>query len=122
MESARAADRTDSGFMLGLVLIAAGIASLLERAHVFETISVSQWWPLLLIAIGLAKLRRPEERRRGWLFLGLGGWCLFVALTALTFSDTWPMLLLVWGAWMVWSGLGDVQRSVPGNRERSHAN
>ncbi len=118
----RETDRFGSGFVLGLVLIASGVSSLLERAHVFESITIGQWWPLLLIALGLVKLSgQPEERRRGWVFVGIGGWCLIVALSALTFSDTWPLLLMIWGGSMLWCDVQDSVRSLPGERESSHA-
>ena len=121
MESARAADRIGSGFVFGLVLIAAGISSLLERAHVFETISVGRWWPLLLVAVGLAKLTgQPEERRRGWLFLAIGGWCLIVALTPMTLGETWPLILMIWGGSIIWNGLTSGEPVTPGGGERSH--
>jgi LiaF transmembrane domain len=122
MNSARGTDRIGSSFVLGLVLIAAGVSSLLERAHVFASISIGQWWPLLVVVIGLAKLSgRPEERRRGWMFLGIGGWCLVVALTPLTFSDTWPLLLMLWGGSMIWCGLEDAAGPLADGRENSHA-
>ena len=114
MDSDRATGRIGAGFVFGLVLIASGISSLLERAHVFETITIGQWWPLVLVAIGLAKLKGPsEDRRGGWIFLGLGGWGLAIVFTSLTFSDTWPMVLLVWGASMIWSGLMDQEPTAP---------
>ena len=122
MTSART-DRIGPGFVFGLVLIGAGISSLLERAHVFEDISVGQWWPLLLLAVGLAKLTaQPGERRQGWIFLALGGWCLIVTLTPINFSETWPLILMVWGGSMIWSGLTEAERAVEPGRENSHVN
>jgi hypothetical protein len=91
--------------VIGLVLITAGISSLFERAHVFDRIELGQWWPLVPIIIGLSKLARNPERRGGWALLALGGWLLVITLTSLSFGETWPLLVMVWGASMIWQGL-----------------
>ena len=106
-------------FIIGALLITAGVSSLLERAHLLDEVELSQWWPLVLIAIGLAKLAGGTEHRTGaWLFLGVGGWLLISAIASIAVGDTWPLLLLVWGGATVWRALG--QHAEIG--EHSHVN
>jgi hypothetical protein len=101
MESGRIRAR----LVIGLVLVSAGISSLLERAHVFDQIELGQWWPLLPITAGLFQLARHPEQRGGWVLLALGGWLLGITLTSLRFGETWPLLVMVWGASLIWQGL-----------------
>jgi hypothetical protein len=116
MESRRIGAR----LVIGLVLITAGISSLLERAHVFDRIEFGQWWPLVPISIGLSKLARHPEQQGGWVLLALGGWLLVVTLTPLTFGETWPLLVMVWGASMIWQGPATHCASL--GKESSHVN
>ena len=117
MESRRIRAR----FVIGLLLITAGISSLLERAHVFDQIELGQWWPLIPITIGLSKLARHPEQPGGWVLLAIGGWLLVVTWTTLRFGETWPLLVMVWGASMIWRGLPGANRMSLG-QENSHAN
>ena len=120
MESAPQGDRMGPGFMFGLLLITAGLSSLLERARVLENVSVGLWWPIVPIGIGLAQIANRRTASGGWMMLGFGFWSLVVVLTPIDFAETWPLLLLVWGAYMTWRGLGgqDLRDS---SREETHA-
>jgi hypothetical protein len=92
--------RVGAGFAFGLVLIGAGVSSLLERAHVLDRITIGQWWPAVPLVVGFAKLAvgAEGERGEGWTFLAVAGWGLLVSLTSITIGQTWPALLLIWGA------------------------
>ena len=120
MESSRS-DRVGPGFVFGLLLIAAGLSSLLERAHVLENVSFGLWWPIVPIGIGLAQIANWRTGSAGWMTLGFGLWSLVVVLTPIDFAETWPLLLLVWGASMIWRGLGGNQDLRDCSREETHA-
>ncbi len=48
-----------------LIPIAVGLVMLLTNLGVLPTEWARQWWPVLLIAIGIAALVRPPSMRRG---------------------------------------------------------
>jgi hypothetical protein len=99
--------RPTRSFVVGLVLIAAGVSTLVERAHIFEHVGIWPWWPLALVAVGLARMASgPAARRRGWLLLGLGVCSLVATLTSISFAETWPLVLMIWGGSMIWRAAG----------------
>ena len=77
----------------GIALVALGTIFLLDKLDLFESIDLLQdWWPLLLIAFGLY---------RGAHFLtGVGVWLLIgeLELFGLSYSTSWPVILIVIGA------------------------
>jgi hypothetical protein len=110
--------RPTRGFIVGLVLIAAGVSTLVERAHLFEHVGVGRWWFLLLAAIGLVRIAGdPAERRRGWILAGVGAWGLAVTLTPLSFAETWPLALMIWGGSMIWRAVNKIENHAPLARE-----
>jgi len=102
----------------GLVLIAVGGALLLDRLAWVDFGGLGglwRYWPLIVIALGLAKLIDARSRRgRGsglWL-MGLGGWMLVSSLGLFGFGwhNSWPLLIIL-------VGLSVVLRSVFEDRE-----
>ncbi len=136
MESTRSANRVGPKLVFGILLMAAGLSSLLERLGVIDHFDLGRWWPLILVAIGAGKLTgQAPDRQQGWFFLGMGAWFLIITTTAVSFGDTWPVLLLLWGVSTIWSGLrkqdvargGDaavdsIARADEASRENSHVN
>jgi hypothetical protein len=60
---------------LGLVLIIVGLILALDSAGVLRTEGLGRWWPLVLIGVGVVKVRQPREdgqRAAGVAFLMLG--------------------------------------------------
>ncbi len=91
---------------LGLVLIAVGLVLTLETTGVLRTAGLGRWWPLLLIGIGIVKVRQPREdgqRAAGTAFLMVGG--LFLLTTILAFAHSWPLLLMGFGMFLLWQGV-----------------
>ena len=89
---------------IGLVIVALGIALLLDRAGVIDAFGRSNFWPFVIICIGLVKLaNRPENGRREggwWVFIGV--WLLLNELRVLRFGDSWPLFLVAIGVSIVW--------------------
>ena len=92
------------GLVFGTLIMALGIALLLDRAGVVHLFGYTSFWPFLIIAFGLLKLshRRADGRREG------AGWVLFGVLLLLNememlrFHDSWPLLFVAVGLGMVW--------------------
>jgi hypothetical protein len=100
------ASRTASGQMTaGLVLMAVGLAVLLERIGVVPLdFVVLRLWPLLIIAAGIGKLARPlpDGSRRGGLLVLIGVWFLLNELGIWQLGQSWPLFLIAYGLKMVW--------------------
>jgi hypothetical protein len=91
---------------LGLVLVAVGVILTLDSTGVFGTASPGRWWPLLLVGVGIVKVRQPREdgqRAVGVAFLLLGSVLQLMSVVATCCS--WPLLMVAFGAFLIWRGL-----------------
>ena len=96
--------------LMGLLVIAVGVLFTLENLGVVNAHDYFRYWPGGLIAIGALKLwqsRGGGGTLAGLLFILAGTWLLLESLEIVTVSlwDLWPMLLVFFGASMVWRGV-----------------
>jgi predicted membrane protein len=103
--------------LMGLLVIAVGVLFTLDNLDLVDARQYIRFWPVGLIAIGVLKLW--QSRGGGGTFAALlitlaGTWLLLESLVIVTvsFVDLWPMLLVLFGASLVWHG-------VRGRRERA---
>jgi hypothetical protein len=91
--------------VLGLAILALGALLALESLDVFHLhIRWSDYWPVILIVLGLSRLLRPWHRHRsgGFIMLFLGCWFLARNLTGYDLDRFFfPFLLLVVGGSLV---------------------
>jgi predicted membrane protein len=95
-----------SRIALALVLIAIGLVFSLDSTGVLGREGVGRWWPLLLIGVGIIKVRQPREdgqRAAGMAFLLLGG--LFQLTSLLVSASSWALLMVAFGAFLLWQGV-----------------
>lgn len=90
----------------GLVLVAFGLAYLVNRHDDAAVIGLWRYWPLVLIAFGIGNMLPPTGGRRfvdGLSQVLFGAWffATFEGLWGLTFGNSWPLLIIVAGAGMV---------------------
>jgi hypothetical protein len=92
--------------MWGIFLIILGVVFTLARMDVIDLHQWRTWWPLLMIAFGVARILAPGRARQkggGVTFVLVGVW--FYACTqhwyGLTFRNAWPILVVVAGVEMV---------------------
>ena len=80
----------------GLILIGAGVVLLVSDFHDL----VRVWWPMILVAIGAPRLFRRDTLWSGLWLIAIGVWFQSVRLHLfdLTFRNSWPLLLIVFGA------------------------
>lgn len=96
--------------VIGSFLLLAGAALLLENVGVIDIGPVWRFWPLILIGLGIARIRgastRNDQGAGLWLVL-LGLWFAvsIFQIGGLTFHDTWPALFIVIGVSMIWKSL-----------------
>ena len=95
------------GLIPGLVMIAVGTAFLLERFDFLSMRQVWRFWPMIVIAIGLGSLLRPEGGRRSVFLLLVGVWLQIsvLELWGLDFGDSWPLLIIFVGASFIFDSL-----------------
>lgn len=98
--------------VVGLLVIAAGVLLLLEKMRVIADVDVLDYWPVILIVLGIGKLLQPGldgYRRVFWgiIITAVGVLFLLNNLHYLHFwfDDLWPILIIVIGFEMIRGGL-----------------
>ena len=120
--------RNASRLFLGLVVITLGLAALLDNLGVIAIGSVWRFWPLIFVAVGLARLLRPADqpgRWAGFVFVLIGLWLLLdnLGLMPWRLRDLWPVILLLIGARLVWGAMsrGALRGPAPDSSSRVSA-
>lgn len=87
------------GLIPGLIMIFVGSLFLLERVDYISTARAWDFWPMILIAIGLTHVFSPRRGRRSIFLLMVGIWLQIsvLRLWGLDFGDSWPLLLIFIG-------------------------
>lgn len=85
-----------STVVTGLVLIIVGAVLLVAD---FQDV-IRDWWPMILVVIGAPRLFRRDTLWSGLWLIAIGAWFQAVRLHLfdLTFRNSWPLLLIVFGA------------------------
>jgi hypothetical protein len=100
--------RASHHLVFGLVVMAVGLLLTLDNLGIVEARSFWRYWPVILIALGLARMREGVARNGRPAGLGLvvvGTVLLLLELGLLRFRIIWPLVLLGIGASMVWRAL-----------------
>jgi hypothetical protein len=97
--------------IFGLTVILIGVAFTLDRLGIFDAGHLFDYWPMLLIAWGLARMlqgRRSQGFGFGLVVLVVGVWLLGqnLGFVHLRIREFWPFLLIVLGGFMVWRAIG----------------
>jgi len=112
------ASRVTPRLVLGVAILLAGIAFTLDNLGILEAGELLDYWPLVFVALGLAKLA-GVRRTGGWLSAGLWifvgvWWTLYnLAIVDLHPIDLWPVFLIVAGLFLVQRALRPGRRSEP---------
>lgn len=108
--------RLTPGLLAGVAIIVLGIIFVLTNLEVIDAEAVFDYlwdyWPVVLIGIGLLKLTQVS-RTRSWfapaIFILIGSWVLLYNLEVIDvdfFDMFWPLLLILLGTAMVRRALG----------------
>jgi hypothetical protein len=100
-------ERSHGQLGIGIFLLLAGIALLLDKFDILSVGPAWHFWPIIIIAIGLGHLidaHVAEEYRKAIWLLFLGCWLLIsqLHLFGLSFHNSWPILLIGVGVGMLW--------------------
>ena len=100
--------------LLGSAIALIGFAMLADRNDEWGLFFNINWWPFLLIFLGIAQMVAPGDRdggcgskRPGLWLLSIGAWGLIVEsqLFGFDYSNSWPLLIIALGADIVWKAL-----------------
>lgn len=108
--------RWDGRLLFGLVLLTFGVLLTLDQLDLMESGHILQWWPVILIAVGVVKLLGLGTTRHvvwGTMFTVFG--VLFLGDTLdrwnFEFWNFWPLVMIFIGASLLMKGL---RRGAPG--------
>ena len=97
-----------SGIIFGGLIVAIGLFLLLDNLHIIRARDVWQFWPLILVAFGLARIvesRSPARLLWGGLIAGVGALLFLDNLDLLPpfldFNVIWPVILIAFGGSML---------------------
>ncbi len=94
----------------GILLVLVGVLFTLDSFGVLKAGDLLDYWPLVLVGAGLARIvgpRRPQERVGGVILTMAGGLLLLRTLHLFWFRlhDLWPVLFLLGGGALLWQAL-----------------
>lgn len=102
--------------IIGLGILALGLLWTLDNLDVLESESITRWWPIVLVVIGLVQLldRRGNASRGGPFALVVIGTLLLLNrldLVDVSLGDLIPLAIAVLGAKLIWEALGRGRRT-----------
>ena len=99
----RRVDNT-GGLVVGLLVMSLGIGLLLDRTGILVGFGWHNFWPCVLIAIGVVRLSIPRDdgRRDGGWMVFIGVLLLLNQMHVLRFQESWPLFIVAVGVTMVW--------------------
>lgn len=112
MEPGSHRPRLTPQLVLGLIIVIVGVLFTLDNLGLAYAEDYLRYWPAGLIAIGLVKLWQARSGQcgafGGFVFVGIGTLLLLdsLGMVHVRLGQLWPLALVVFGASMVWRGLG----------------
>ena len=107
----------------GVLLIGLGATLLIDNFTDVVYISgrdIAQWWPMILILVGIGKMTGTVGGRSDGFGLFLfGTWFLLNTMSTWNYRDTWPVLIMFWGLKLIWQSYRTRQQPVQ-EPETSH--
>jgi predicted membrane protein len=100
--------------IVGLAILALGTLWTLDNLNLLESEDITQWWPIVLVAIGATQFLSRKTNRVGPVLLMLGG-AFLLSMTVWDFDfdlgDMIPLAIALFGAKLVWDALARRSRS-----------
>jgi len=108
----------------GILLILAGALFFLDNIRLMHIEPLWRYWPLILVAIGFAKLFQVRALSGigpgiWWIFLGLWLFVSIHGIYGLDFSNSWPLLVIAWGVSIMWQAMKP-RRPAQSSQEHHH--
>ena len=100
-------ERGDGRIMIGVLIVIAGVLAFLSNIEVIHNFNLWDYWPVILIAIGIGRFFRPftggSMYVEGLIWIAIGSVLLLDNLNLFEFSigKYWPLLLVLLGAMII---------------------
>jgi hypothetical protein len=117
METRRDFGPLSPRLIFGLAIMAWGLLLTLDNFGMIEARQYGKLWPVILVAVGLAKIAdsiRSGFRMSGGILVLVGIALLLHNLEIVRIKQLWPVILFVVGGSIVWKALGPGGRRPPG--------
>ncbi len=103
--------------ILGIGLLAFGLILTLDNMDLLDADDYLEYWPVLLILLGISHLIQPRAARRLgsaviWIFVGSAVLLYNLGYLDMNVWDLWPLILVFVGASMLWRSVMRARRSV----------
>lgn len=124
--NAPATSRIGPRLVLGLFVVLVGVLLLLDNLGVTDIEDYWRWWPMILIAVGLARAAQSgggAGRGSGLVIAAVGGLLLLDSLRVLQFDfwELWPLVVIGVGLSMIWGAVVRSRASGTGGSSTSAA-
>lgn len=98
--------RVTPRLVIGLTVMLAGLVMALDSLGLVDGSAVFRFWPLALIAVGVAKILSPARQgSAGILWIVAGTGFFLVSLGRLSAGGVWALLIFAFGAHIAWKAL-----------------
>lgn len=89
--------------IVGLAIMIVGALLFLDQIDRLDAELYLRWWPVALIAVGLAAVLQSESKVGGIIAMAAGGWILLYNLEYVDIEvwDLWPLVLVILGGSML---------------------
>lgn len=94
--------------IVGLGILSFGMLWMLDNLNVFDGDAIAQWWPVILVAIGLVRLLDPSKSKTGSaIFIVLGTLLLLDVADLVEFDvdDLFPLIIVAVGGKLIYDAL-----------------
>ena len=100
-------DSSRTGLVWGALIVAAGVALLLDHMGFIVIGSLFHFWPMILVFFGVGHLFTRSNRAFGVILIVVG--IIFqlngLGFTHVRFADMWPVAIIVVGLVLIWGAL-----------------
>jgi hypothetical protein len=95
------------GLVWGALIVAAGVAILLDHLGFITVGSLFRFWPMILIFFGVGHLFAPSNRVWGLILIVVGAVFQLnnLGFTRIGFGDLWPLAIIAVGLVLMWGAL-----------------
>lgn len=105
----RDAMRITPRLIVGLGILALGLLWTLDNLDFVEADALMEWWPIMIVLAGVARLANPRDNRLGSALIVIFGTVLLldsIDLVDVDLGDLFPLLIAALGVKIIWDALG----------------
>lgn len=119
--------RCDGRIFIGILIVVAGVLAFLDNIDVIHDLNIWDYWPVILIVIGLGKFFRPftgaNQYIEGLIWIAIGSLFLLDNLDLFSFNigKYWPLFIVLLGMIIILHSLSGT-RWVKGTSDKDFIN